>query len=142
MRWVINGAVTTLSGARSSRSSRSPRGFTLIEILIAIVVVCVGVLALTGTSATVDRMIGRGKVETHAALLASRRVERLRLAAGSTSPRCQSPEFASGGPVWEDGLKQSWTVEPAGKVRRIRVSVSYLTLRGPRAAVLETGIQC
>ena len=117
-------------------------GFTLIEILIAIVVLSVGVLALTGTSATVNRMIGRGKVETHAALLASRRVEQLRLAAASTSPRCASPAFTAGGPVWQDGLRQSWTVDPAGKLRQVRVTVSYLTIRGARSAVLETSIQC
>jgi Tfp pilus assembly protein PilV len=109
---------------------------------VAIVVLSVGVLALMGTSATVNRMIGRGRVETHAALLASRKVEQLRLAAASTSPRCQTPEFAGGGPSWEDGLKQSWTVTPSGKVRRVQVTVSYLTLRGVRTAVIETAIQC
>ena len=124
-----------------SRSPRSP-GFTLIEVLIAIVVLSIGVLALTGTSATVNRMIGRGRVETHAAFLASRRVDQLRLAAASTSPRCQAPGFASGGPSWEDGLRQTWTVAPAGKVRRVRVTVAYLTIRGMRTAVLETGIEC
>ena len=117
-------------------------GFTLIELLVAVVVLCVGVLALTGTSATINRMIGRGRVETHAALLASRRMEQLRLAAGSTSPRCVSPRFAGGGPVWEDGLRQSWTVAPAGKLRRAQVTVWYLTIRGIRTAVLETGIEC
>jgi prepilin-type N-terminal cleavage/methylation domain-containing protein len=121
---------------------RSSAGFTLIEVLISIVVLGVGVLALTGTSATVNRMIGRGRVETHAALLASRRVEQLRIAAASTSPRCAAAAFTGGGPIWQDGLRQSWTVDPVGNVRRVRVTVSYLTIRGPRSAVLETSIQC
>jgi type II secretion system protein I len=123
---------------------RSPRsvGFTLIEVMIALVILAVGVLALTGSSATINRMIGRGKVETQAALLASGRVEELRLAAASTSPRCSSAEFASGGPVWAGGLKQTWVVEPSGNPRRVRVTVSYLTIRGVRSAVLETAIQC
>jgi prepilin-type N-terminal cleavage/methylation domain-containing protein len=116
-------------------------GFSLVEVLVAIVVLCVGILAFTGSSAVINRMIGRGKVETHAALLAARRVEQLRLAA-SASPRCASPEFASGGPEWEDGLKQSWTVTPAGPSRRVRVTVSYLTIRGSRSAVLETAVPC
>jgi type II secretion system protein I len=117
-------------------------GFTLIEVMVAMVILTVGILALTGSSATVNRMIGRGKIETHAALLASRRLEKLRLAAAATSPRCTSSTFASGGPLWEDGLRQSWTVEPSGKVRRVRVTVSYLTIRGSRSAVLESGIEC
>ena len=117
-------------------------GFTLVEVLIALVVLGVGILALTGSSALVNRMIGRGKVETHAALLAARRVETLRLSAASTSPGCVSPSFAGGGPGWDDGLKQSWTVEPTGTPRRVRVTVSYLTVRGIRAAVLEAAVPC
>ena len=117
-------------------------GLTLVEILVAVVVLGIGILALTGSSAMVTRMIGRGKVETHAALRASRRVELLRLAAGSTSLRCASPTFASGGPLRTDGLSESWIVAPEGKVRRVRVTVSYLTIRGIRSAVLETGVEC
>jgi len=127
--------------SRTSRSSRSP-GFTLIEVMVALIVLGVGILALSGSSAMVNRMIGRGRVETHAALLAARRVEKLRMAAGATTPRCTSPSFTSGGPLWEDGLRESWTVDPSGPVRKVRVSVSYLTIRGSRAAVLETGIPC
>jgi prepilin-type N-terminal cleavage/methylation domain-containing protein len=117
-------------------------GWTLVEVLVALVVLGIGILALTGSSAMVNRMIGRGKVETHAALLAARRVEMLRLAARSTSPRCASASFASGGPVMVEGLTQSWSVAPEGQVRRVRVSVSYLTIRGSRSAVLETKIEC
>ena len=122
---------------------RRPRaGLTLVEVLVAVVVLGIGVLALTGSSAMVTRMIGHGKVETHAALRASRRVELLRVAAGSTSPRCASPDFAAGGPLIVEGLSESWVVAPVGKVRRVRVTVSYLTIRGTRSAVLETGIEC
>ena len=136
--------------SRTSRTSRTPRtsrpscslGFTLIEVMVALIVLAVGILALSGSSAMVNRMIGRGRVETHAALLAARRVEKLRMAAAATTPHCISPSFASGGPLWEDGLRQSWTVDPSGPVRKVRVSVSYLTIRGSRAAVLETGIPC
>jgi prepilin-type N-terminal cleavage/methylation domain-containing protein len=117
-------------------------GFTLIEVLLALVVLGFGILALTGSSAIVTRMIGRGKVETQAALAASRRIEMLRAIAGSTSPRCTSPEFASGGPVLENGFAQSWTVSTNSKLRRVRVTVTYLTVRGRRSAVLETGIAC
>lgn len=121
---------------------RSSSGFTLVEVLVALTILGIGILALTGSSGLVTRMIGRGKVETHAAMAASRRMEILRLAAHSTSPRCSSPSFASGGPVIDDALAQSWTVAPAGKVRRVRVTVSYLTVRGSRSAVLETAIEC
>jgi prepilin-type N-terminal cleavage/methylation domain-containing protein len=117
-------------------------GVTLIEVLIAIVVLGIGILALTGSSALVTRMIGRGKVETQAALRAARRVELLRASAVSTTPRCSAASFASGGPVLADGMSESWVVPPAGAVRRVRVTVSYLTVRGVRSAVLETALAC
>jgi prepilin-type N-terminal cleavage/methylation domain-containing protein len=120
----------------------SPLGFTLIEVLVAVLVLGVGILALVGTSAGVTRMIGRGKIETRAAQAASSRMETLRLAADATSPRCSDPGFASGGPVLSGGMTESWVVPPAGKVRRVRVTVTYLTTRGTREAVLETALTC
>jgi prepilin-type N-terminal cleavage/methylation domain-containing protein len=121
---------------------RPSSGFTLIEVLVALIILSVGILALTGSSAVINRMIGRGKVETQAAMAGSRRLEALRRAAASTTPRCTASEFASGGPAFEGGLIASWNVAPAGAVRRVRVSVAYLTLRGLRSAVLESSIPC
>jgi prepilin-type N-terminal cleavage/methylation domain-containing protein len=121
---------------------RSKSGLTLVEVLVATVVLAIGLVALAGGSALVTRMIGRGKVETRAALAASRRAEALRLAAYSTTPRCTAAAFASGGPVIDGGISESWVVPPAGPLRRVRVTVTYLTVRGPRSASLETGIGC
>jgi prepilin-type N-terminal cleavage/methylation domain-containing protein len=121
---------------------RSQSGFTLVEVLIAVVVIGIGIIALAGGSSLVTRMIGRGKVETRAAQVASRRMETLRLAAASSSPRCTSTAFASGGPAVHDGVAESWMVSPAGRVRLVRITVSYLTVRGPRTAELQTGIEC
>ena len=116
--------------------------FTLIEVLVAVLVLGVGIIALVGTSAGVTRMIGRGKVETRAAQAASSRMETLRLAAYATSPRCSNPGFASGGPVLSGGMTELWVVPPTGKVRKVRVTVTYLTTRGAREAVLETALTC
>lgn len=121
---------------------RSRRGFTLVEVLVAILVLSVGIIPLVGTSAGVSRMIGRGRMETRAAQAASSRMEVLRLAAEATSPRCSDPAFASGGPASSGGMTESWLVPPAGTLRQIRVSVTYSTVRGPRAAVLETALVC
>lgn len=121
---------------------RSQRGLTLLEILVAIVVLGVGIAALVGTSGMTSRMLGAAKVETRAAQAASSRMEALRLAAQSTSPRCSSPAFASGGPVLSGGMTESWVVAPSGKVRRVRVIVTYLTVKGTRTAELETSMSC
>jgi prepilin-type N-terminal cleavage/methylation domain-containing protein len=62
-------------------------GFTIIEVLVAVTILAVGVVALAGSSAAVTRMIGRGKIDTRAAQLATQQVEAMRLAAYSTTPR-------------------------------------------------------
>lgn len=121
---------------------RLSRGFTLIEVLIALIVLAAGIVALVSASGMVTRMIGLGKVETRAAQAASQRMELLRLAANATSPRCSSPEFASGGPVMSGSMTESWLVAPVGKVRRVRVTITYLTVRGLRTAELETAMKC
>ena len=116
-------------------------GFTLIEVLIAIVILTIGIIALAGSSSSVTRMIGRGKIETRAAHAASRRMEILRLAANAP-PRCTDPVFVSGGPVISGGMTESWQVPGTGTVRHVRVMVTYLTVRGPRTAILETRVAC
>lgn len=117
-------------------------GFTLVEALVAVVVVGVGIVALMSASSSVTRMIGRGKMETRAALAASRRVEVLRAAAEAGSPRCADPAFTSGGPVVVGGVAEKWEVAASGNVRPVRVIVTYLTVRGLRTASLETRITC
>ena len=121
---------------------QSRPGFTLTEVLVAVVVLGVGILALAGAFGGAARMIGGGKVETRAAMAASRRMETLRLAAGARSPRCTDSGFASGGPIFSGGMSESWLVPATGRVRRVRVTVIYLTARGPREAVLETALTC
>jgi hypothetical protein len=39
-------------------------------------------------------------------------------------------------------MTESWQVPATGKIRRVRVTVSYLTVRGIRSAELETAVQC
>jgi prepilin-type N-terminal cleavage/methylation domain-containing protein len=127
---------------RSRLALSNAKGLTLIEILIAIVVLGVGIAALVATSGNASRMLGAAKVETRAAQAASDRMEALRLAAQSTSPKCTSRAFASGGPVLAGDMTESWVVPTTGKVRRVRVTITYLTVKGTRVAELETMMSC
>ena len=122
------------------RHARS--GFTLIEVLVAVTVLSVGVIAMAGSAATVTRMIGRGKIDTRAAQLATQQVEVLRLTAYSTTPRCTA--LAGGGPVTTDHVTLSWTVAVAatGTGRDVNVSATYATVKGAHTEVLTTYIEC
>jgi prepilin-type N-terminal cleavage/methylation domain-containing protein len=117
-------------------------GFTIIEVLVAVTILAVGVVAMAGSAAAVTRMIGRGKMDTRAAQLATQQAEALRLMAYSTTPRCTA--LANGGPVTTDHVTLSWTVAVAatGTGRDVNVSASYATVRGVRTEVLTTYIEC
>lgn len=57
---------------------RSRRGFTIIELTVAIMIMVVGVLGLAGTAAMVTRLVGGAAQQTIAANIAASRFERLR----------------------------------------------------------------
>src|SRR2546426_10407266 len=54
------------------------QGFTIVEVIVAILVLTVGLLALVTSAALVTRMIGRGQRSAVAAQYAQRRLEMLR----------------------------------------------------------------
>ncbi|MBA3893069.1 MAG: hypothetical protein H0X69_05165 [Gemmatimonadales bacterium] len=117
-------------------------GFTVAEVLVAVVVLTVGVLALVGSSAYMSRMIGRGRHATVAAMLAASRLERLRLVARSTSPPCTAPEW-QGGSAAEAGVLQSWEMlDPAGVARRLQLIVRYRTPVGLATDTVVTAVLC
>ena len=115
-------------------------GFTLIEVLVAVTILAVGVIAMAGSAAAVTRMIGRGKIDTRVAQLTTAKVDSLRLVAYSTTPRCTA--LATGGPSASDHVNLSWTVTVNGTGRDVNVSASYATARGARTDTLTTYIEC
>jgi prepilin-type N-terminal cleavage/methylation domain-containing protein len=117
-------------------------GFTIIEVLVAVTILAVGVVALAGSSGAVTRMIGRGKIDTRAAQLATLQLETLRLSAYSTTPRCTAAALANGGPTTTDRVTLSWTVAVSGTGRDVTVTASYATGRRSHTEVLTTHIEC
>lgn len=121
--------------------SRSRSGFTLVEVLIAITVLSVGIVALAGNAGMVTRMIGRGKIDTRAAQLATLKMDSLRVRAYATTPRCAG--LVNGAQPATNHVTLSWTVTtPAIGGRNVVVSASYNTHGGTRTQVLTTYIQC
>src|SRR5438132_14161994 len=55
------------------------QGFTIVEVIVAILVLTIGLLALGTSAALVTRMIGRGQRSAVAAQYAQRRLEMLRV---------------------------------------------------------------
>jgi prepilin-type N-terminal cleavage/methylation domain-containing protein len=117
-------------------------GFTIIEVMIAVVVLTIGLLGLVTTAALVTRMIARGQRSAVAATFAARRMERLRPAACIATQRVAGADTLYRGSTWV--AINNWTFTDAGsKTYRVRVVTTYKTTKNrTRADTLETAIPC
>jgi prepilin-type N-terminal cleavage/methylation domain-containing protein len=118
---------------------RSTAGFTIVEVLMAVVVLGVGVVAMAGSSALVTRMIGRGQRATRAGQVAAQRLDSLRLIAFKTTPHCT--QVVNGGPVSTLGVTQSWAVTtPNAKSRQVTLTLTYKNAAGKTHTDVVTSI--
>jgi prepilin-type N-terminal cleavage/methylation domain-containing protein len=90
--------------ARTQRR-QARAGFTLVELMVAIMVMAVGVLGLAGTAVAVARLAGGATQQTIAANVAATRFEQLR-----SSP-CG---VITSGSATTRGVSEKWAVTAAG----------------------------
>jgi len=122
---------------------RSEGGFTIIEVMIAVVILTVGLLGLTATSGLVTRMIGRGQRSEVAALLAMRRMEQARPAACNPSQRVNGSETLYRGS--QPLARIAWTFADvdAGRSIRVRVITDFvISANRIRTDTMETSVVC
>jgi Tfp pilus assembly protein PilV len=110
------------------------RGFTLVEALVALVLVQFGLLAVAAMSAVAARDVAAATRVSRARDAARERIELLRPAACATS---------GGGSADAPGLVEHWSVRGDSVVRRIRDSVEF-RLPGGRSGrvVVEQVVLC
>lgn len=120
------------------------KGVSIVEVLVALVVLSGGLLLLAGGSITVTRDLVQARLASQAATMAETRLDLLRARAASTVPRCAAPLFASSRtPVTYEGVTLSWIVPPSGAARVVRAVASYPVGRGRvRTDTLTTVIEC
>lgn len=109
------------------------KGFSLPEVMVAMVILTVGVLGLAATSGAVTAMIGSGGRYGGSATVAASRIERLRATA------CAS---LANGSATSGRYTESWTVTTSGYLRTVQVTVSYPNRTQTRSDVYETTIAC
>lgn len=110
------------------------RGFTIIEVLIAVMILTVGIVGLATTAALVTRMVGQGQRYTEAASMASERFEIL---------RAQPCASLANGSQTSGGYTVAWTVTTVGgSGRQFDVTVTSPTTSGTRQDVFTTMRNC
>ena len=123
-------------------SNRS--GFTLVEMIVAIVMLAIGLLALAAGSGTVTRTLHGSKVATQAAQLAGWRMDQLRAYARATLPPCTHAKFIpSAGPQVLQYVSQTWTITAVGTLRQVNVISTYQVAGNKtRVDTLSSTIHC
>ncbi len=116
-------------------------GFTIIEVIVAVVVFGIGVLALASTSGVVVRMVTGGNSAEVGTGFGANRLERLRLTACTGQAGGVDTLFRGAG-GWV--AINTWAFTNAGNSTwRITVSSRYKTTKGQeRTEVLGTTISC
>jgi prepilin-type N-terminal cleavage/methylation domain-containing protein len=120
---------------------KSERGFTIVEVIIAIIVLTVGLLGLVTTSALVTRMIARGQRSANAATFASRRIELLRVTGCRTQTAGKDTLTTQSGTVV---ATNSWGfASPTANHWTIVDTARYQTAKGNwRTDIMESEISC
>ncbi len=118
------------------------RGFTIIEIIIAIIVLTVGVMGLATTAALVTRMIARGQRSAMAATYAAQRMEQLRPAACIAAQAVAGTDTLYRGSNWV--ASNTWTfVDEGNSYYHLRVVTTYKTDGfKTRVDTMEAGVPC
>jgi type IV pilus modification protein PilV len=114
---------------------KNQNGFTIIEVIIAILLLSVGLLGLASTAGTVTRMIGQGQRYTEASSLASERFEII---------RAQECDSMAAGSATAGGYAVKWTVFAlnGGAGQEVNVEVESRTGTGTRVDTFSTAIAC
>jgi len=111
--------------------SRNRRGFTIVETLVAVIILSIGVLALASTVGGITRMMSSGQQKTRAGTVAASILDSLRSAAYSSIPKCSGLSNGSKTTsLYGTRHASSWTISGAGTSRDVRILVSYRV--GPR----------
>jgi prepilin-type N-terminal cleavage/methylation domain-containing protein len=109
-------------------------GFSLIELMVAIMILTVALLGLAASSAVATQMIGAGGRSTLAASVAQSRFEVLRRG------RCAT---LVGGSSYTRGVTESWQVDSIRSSGAfITARVTYHTRRGPRTQTFRSVRPC
>ena len=118
---------------RHASGAKSRAGFTIVELIVAMIVFAVGVLGLAATAASVTRLMGGATRQTIAANIAQSRLEKLRASPCGT---------LTNGADTTRGVVSAWTVQPVTRGVNVTETVIFPTQGGNRTRTYKTTLPC
>ena len=112
------------------------RGFTLVEVVVAMLILIIGILGLAASAASVGRLTTLGVQQSRAANAAMSKAEELR-----SLGNCMTMA-TSGSDTWPGGFTRSWTTSLTGRVQTVTITITYRTSTKTRTATYVSEIQC
>jgi prepilin-type N-terminal cleavage/methylation domain-containing protein len=115
-------------------------GFTIVEVIVAMLIMTTGLLAIAAGSGSVFRMLGSGRRSTLVSAVAQARLETLRRDANRTVPRCTA--LSAGSAIQSGGITERWLITTSGNTRIITEIVTQPTPRGTSMDTVIAIIEC
>jgi prepilin-type N-terminal cleavage/methylation domain-containing protein len=105
------------------RRKRVQAGFTMIEVMIAVLLTAIAVIGIVGLYRVQTRSAGYSRYATEAAVLAADKLEQLRTITMVAGPGSESNIDARGkaGGIFD----RSWVIAPVGTQWKLEVTVSW-----------------
>lgn len=120
---------------RRRLSNRS--GVTLVELIVAMTVLSIGLLAIVGTSGAIARSLGEARGDNLAAIVAQSRFEQI---AGT---QCTGMTLGQTTTVTTRGVTEKYVITDGGNnTLLVTDSVSWQTRRGTRMQAFSTLLPC
>ena len=115
------------------RSSGSRRGYTLVEMLVAIMLFTIGLLAMAGTASLVTMALAGSRTRSVAAAVAESRFDRL---------RAQTCSAHTSGTVVTRGVREDWSVRQLARADDVTVVVTIISNHRTQTQSFRTYIPC
>jgi prepilin-type N-terminal cleavage/methylation domain-containing protein len=115
-------------------------GFTLVEVLVAVVITTLGIGALLGTLTASAALAGDGRRMGLAAVLLASRADELRARVAAAGPGCSAP--AAGSAPAAEGIVEAWSASVRGNVVDLVLEARYRRHGRPVADTLLTAVSC
>ncbi|HUE89453.1 MAG TPA: prepilin-type N-terminal cleavage/methylation domain-containing protein [Vicinamibacterales bacterium] len=116
------------------RTSRTRAGFTIVELIVAMLMLTIGLLGLAGVGAVVLKQMKSGTYQTIAASIAQSRFEQFE------GDPCNS---ISSGSATVRGMTETWTASAVGiRAKAIQDTVTFSGTTGTKKVGIHTVVSC